>query len=93
METLFEDPGDAERRRRAEAEARRSDEDLARVASTPEGFRVLARLLARWGAEGPAADGPGLTLRNEAEALLAQLARVHPQTCLRLVAELRGIPF
>lgn len=40
METLFEDPEDAERRRRAEAEARRSDEDLARVASTPEGFRV-----------------------------------------------------
>ncbi len=87
-----ETPEAAARRRLREDEARQAGEDLARTAATPEGFRVLLRLLDRWGAEAPASPDPAaLALRNEAEVLLARLAEVHPGACLRLVAELRGL--
>ena len=89
-DSWMESPEAAQTRRNNEADARLADEDLQRVVSTPEGFRLLLRLLERWGAErGVSSDG--LTLRNEAEDLLAQVARVSPATCLRLLAALRGI--
>lgn len=92
--TWPESPEDAERRRAAAERVRREHEDLASVAATPEGFRLLLRLLRRWDAERAVTGGPECAaLRNEAETLLAELALASPQTCLRLIAALRDIPF
>lgn len=81
--------------REAETERRRMWlEDLARVAATPEGFRLLQHMLAQWGAETFVVQDPErMALRNQAERLLADLAQADPKTCLHLVAGLRDIPF
>lgn len=91
-ETWPESPQDTARRRLQEEEERQVAEDLMHVAATPEGFRVLLRLLDRFGAEAPVSSDPAaLALRNEAEALMARLAEANPKACIRMMAELRGI--
>ncbi|MBQ9452841.1 MAG: hypothetical protein IJU65_06065 [Desulfovibrio sp.] len=88
---LDERGADAARNNRLERE--QADADLACVAGTPEGFRFLLWLLSRWHAEGlVSADEEAIALRNEAEDLLAHVARVHPKACLQLIAALRDIP-
>lgn len=76
--------------RRERADEGRADEDLAFVLQTMEGRRFVLRLLRRWGAEGPVQPG-GEALRNEAEFLLADCARVNPKACIALCAALRNI--
>ncbi len=90
MDSLWQSEEEREEERLAELDERRQDEDFAAVLATPEGFRFVLRLLRRWGAEGPVPAGFE-PLRNEAEFILADAARVHPKACLRLVASLRGI--
>jgi len=68
------------------------DNDLRAVLNSPEGERFILRLLHGWNATGRVAcDERSMTLRNEAEDLLADIARTHPAACLRIMATLRGI--
>lgn len=77
--------------RERQARQRQQAEDLAEVAKTPAGRRMLLRMLRRWGAGRPV----GLTeaeivLRNEAELLLFDLMQAAPQTGLEFLADLYG---
>lgn len=77
--------------RERQAKLRQHAEDLAEVAKTPAGRRVLLRMLRRWGAGRPV----GLTeaeivLRNEAELLLSELMQAAPQAGLEFLADLYG---
>lgn len=74
-----------------QARQRQHAEDLAEVAKTSAGRRVLLRMLRRWGAGRPV----GLTeaeivLRNEAELLLSEMMQAAPQAGLEFLAELYG---
>lgn len=77
--------------RERQAKLRQHAEDLAEVAKTPAGRRVLLRMLRRWGAGRPV----GLTeaeivLRNEAELLLSELMQAAPQAGLEFLKDLYG---
>lgn len=92
-DAIWLDERGAEAARNNRLERQQADDDLARVVGTPEGFSFLLRLLSRWHAEGlVSADKEAIALRNEAEEILAHVARVHPKACLQLIAALREIP-
>lgn len=70
---------------------RQQAEDLAEMAKTPAGRRVLLRLLRRWGAGRPVGGTEAeLALRNEAELLLSDLMQAAPQAGIEFLAELYG---
>ena len=77
--------------RERQAKLRQQAEDLAEVAKTPAGRRLLLRMLRRWGAGRPV----GLTeaeivLRNEAEWMLSEMMQAAPQAGLEFLADLYG---
>ena len=77
--------------RERQARERQHAEDLAEVAKTPAGRRVLLRMLRRWGAGRPVGGTDAeLALRNEAEMLLADLMRAAPQAGTEFLKDLYG---
>lgn len=77
--------------RERQARERQHAEDLAEVAKTPAGRRVLLRMLRRWGAGRPVGlTDAEIVLRNEAELLLSELMQVAPQAGLEFLKELYG---
>lgn len=74
-----------------QAKLRQHAEDLAEVAKTPAGRRVLLRMLRRWGAGRPVGLSEAeIVLRNEAELLLAELMQAAPQAGLEFLNDLYG---
>lgn len=77
--------------RERQAKLRQHAEDLAEVAKTPAGRRLLLRMLRRWGAGQPVGSSNAeIVLRNEAELLLAELMQAAPQAGLEFLADLYG---
>lgn len=77
--------------RERQARQRQHAEDLADVARTPAGRRLLLRMLRRWGAGRPVGVTEAeLALRNEAELLLAELMQAAPQAGLEFLNDLYG---
>ena len=77
--------------RERDARRRQQAEDLADVARSPAGRRVLLRMLRRWGAGRPVGGTEAeLALRNEAEMLLSDLMQAAPQAGMEFLTELYG---
>lgn len=81
-----------DRHTRATDAARKQElEDLAAVARTPEGFRLLLRLLRRGCVAGPVGCAEAaITRHNDALRLLEDIYAASPQTAQTLAAELFG---
>lgn len=74
-----------------QARQRQRAEDLAEVAKTPAGRRMLLRMLRRWGAGRPVGGTEAeIVLRNEAELLLAELMQAAPQAGMEFLNDLYG---
>ena len=77
--------------RERQAKLRQQAEDLAEVAKTPAGRRLLLRMLRRWGAGRPVGSSEAeIVLRNEAEWMLSELMQAAPQAGLEFLADLYG---
>ena len=77
--------------RERQARQRQHAEDLAEVAKTPAGRRVLLRMLRRWGAGRPVGVTEAeIALRNEAELFLAELMQAAPQAGMEFLNDLYG---
>lgn len=77
--------------RERQAKLRQQAEDLAEVAKTPAGRRLLLRMLRRWGAGRPVGVTEAeIVLRNEAELLLSELMQAAPQAGLEFLKDLYG---
>lgn len=67
-------------------------DDLAALVASPEGFRVMVKLLSGMGLGGLVSNDPAsIALHNEGETLLRELAMANPGAALRVIAAIRGI--
>lgn len=73
-----------------EAARRQRLEDLAAVASTLEGERMLADLLISMGL-GSQISEAGIACHNRATALMGMIAEARPQTALNILGLVYGI--
>ncbi len=84
-------PGEDSTRNAAERDQFRND--LAAVIESPEGFRVLKKIIAGFGAGSyiQSCDAGSAALFNEGERLLREMTEANPAAAIRLIAAIRGI--
>lgn len=68
-------------------------DDLRMVCDSPEGFRVLIKIIGSLGAGGYAISSePGyVAMFNKGEQIINDIAQANPTAALRLIAAIRGI--
>lgn len=75
-----------------DSEARQAVLDLREVILTPVGYRVFIRLLHSFGyGSQMAVSEEAVILHNLSNNILAAIQEADPQTCIDMIAELRGI--
>lgn len=73
-------------------EARQAVLDLREVILTPAGYRVFIRLLHSFGyGSQMTVSEEAVILHNLSNNILAAIQEADPQTCIGMIAELRGI--
>ncbi len=75
-----------------DSEARQAVLDLREVILTPAGYRVFIRLLHSFGyGSQMTASEEAVILHNLSNNILTAIQEADPQTCIDMIAELRGI--